>query len=119
MKQLNEKAFQDSLISFFKNLGYDHKTDDDLFEENLRQTREDFLLKLILSKTLKNINSQKTDEQIEKAIFEIEKINNKDLILGNKKFNNFFFKIVFHLAQASLKSTMLPLFFFFFLSIFY
>ena len=92
MKHLNEKAFQDSLISFFKNLGYDHKTDDDLFEENLRQTREDFLLKPILSKTLKNINPQKTDEQIEKAIFEIEKINNKDLILGNKKFNELFQK---------------------------
>ena len=89
MKPINEKTFQESLISFFGNLGYSHKTDDDLFEENLRQTKKDFLLRPILLESLKNINVRKTDDQINQAIFEIEKINNRDLILGNKKFNEF------------------------------
>ena len=87
MSNPNEKTFQEILIDFFKsNLNYQYKKNGDLFEENLRENERDFLLKPILKRALQKINSDKTTDQIEKAIFEIEKIDETNLVLANKKF---------------------------------
>jgi type I restriction enzyme R subunit len=89
MNNPNENTFQTSLIEYFKNiLNYTHKTDFNLFNEKLRDSKKDFLLKPILFESLKRINKGKSDKQIETAILEIEKITDSNLILANKKFND-------------------------------
>lgn len=84
----DEKTFQRSVISFFKyNLKYEHKESPALFDEKLREGYTDFLLKPILKERLQAINREVSEEQIDEAIFEIEKITDNDLFLANKKFH--------------------------------
>ncbi len=86
----NEKDFQKSLIYLFKyNLNYHYLENYQLQENNLRTNEKEFLLKPILKEQLKIINKELNEKQIENAILEIEKVNDSDLILANKKFYNF------------------------------
>ena len=88
MKSPNEKDFQNSLIAFFQhNLAYEYKSNADLFTQNLRQTNKDYLLKPLLKEQLQQINPNKTAEQINDAIFAIEKITDRDLAVANKNFH--------------------------------
>ena len=89
MNNLNERDFQYFVIDFFKNnLNYQYKKNFELFDEELRENKKEFLLKPILLESLKRINPNKSEKQINEAIFAIEKITNANLVLANKDFFN-------------------------------
>lgn len=82
--KLKEKDFQNCLVAFFKEtLGYDYKKNSDLKNEYLRTKNNEYLLKPILQDFLRK---KYTENQIENALFEIEKTNKHNLEESNKAF---------------------------------